>query len=68
MHLNILILIKRAGKHTQQTLFACYNTPYLTKLDLKKAYFLLTEHYFFARKIDISKLLNEKSMHLNNVF
>ena len=54
MHLNILILIKTAKKHTQWTLFACYNTPYLT--DLKKVYSLLTEHSFFTRKINKGKL------------
>ena len=37
-------------------LFACYNTPYLTESDLKKAYSLLTEHIFFTRKINLSKL------------
>ena len=55
MHLNIFKLIKTAKKHAQQTLFACYNTPYLTESDLKRAYSLLTEH-IFTRKINISKL------------
>ena len=47
---------KNGQKHTQRTLFACYNTPYLTESDLKKAYPLHTEHLFFTRKINISKL------------
>ena len=50
MHLNILILIK-AAKKTQQTLFACYNAQNLTESDLKKAYFLLTERFFLERLI-----------------
>ena len=54
MHLNILILIKTA-EHTQRTLFACYNGRILTESDMKKAYSLLTEH-FFTRQINISKL------------
>ena len=30
---------KNVKKHTQRTLFACYNTLYLTELDLKKGIF-----------------------------
>ena len=40
-----------AKKHTQQTLFACYNTQYLTKLDLKKSYSLLTERFFLLERL-----------------
>ena len=56
MHLNILIMIKTAKPHTQRTLFACYNALNLTESDLKRAYSLLAEHFFFTGKINISQI------------
>ena len=53
-HRSLTVLIKTA-KHTQRTLFACYNARNLIESDLKKSYSLLTEH-FFTRQINISKL------------